>query len=202
MSSHHGPLQGCILAGAALLACATAFAQRAVLEPVDLPASAVVLPAAAQTSERSAEGPALADGTEEVVVQGRSMRFLRDRLTLAEDNLYAIYNEINTVDEFDIHCRMHGATGTRMVQRQCLPNYVKDMDERKAQAFHRVYGGEGSYDLDWQSPMAALGFKTAELERHMQTLALEHPELLEAMQTLYGLMEAAYPGRFADTAER
>jgi hypothetical protein len=181
---------------AALLGCVSAPAQETALEPVVLPPAARPLPAPAESG--AATGPAAAEGTEEVIVQGRSLALLREELEIAENKLYAVFNDINTIEEFDIHCALHAQTGTRMPQRVCLPNYVKRAEEREAQAFRRALSGEGSYDLDWQTPTAEMSHKTNELQEHMQRLAIENPELLEAMREMYGIMQTLYPRRYAD----
>jgi hypothetical protein len=186
---------------AAALLCSVSAARETVLAPVELPESVRPLTVLDAASVGAATPPgaaarAVTSDTEEVVVQGRSMVFLHDQLALAEDKLYAVYNDINTVDEFDIHCRMHATTGTRIPQRRCLPNFAGRLEERKGQAVLRNLHRESAFDLDWQTPGAQMIRKTAELEAHMQRLALEHPELLEAMRELYGLMQTVHASRY------
>lgn len=187
--------RGASLAGALLLAV-SAPAQEISLAPVGLPASAAMLPDPASGGAGPLAGepadaapPAGDDGIEEVVVQGSSSVFLREQLELAEDELYALYNDVNTIEEFDIQCRLHARTGTRVPQRRCLPNFAARLDERKGQAVLRNLSGSSAYDLDWLQPEAEMTQKSLQLQTHMQRLALEHPELLEAMRALYGLMQ-------------
>lgn len=184
------------VAAAVFLGCLSVLAEEASLEPVKLPASVRRLPAVDESFAGAAEAPPAADGIEEVVVEGRSMPFLREQLQLAEDKLYSVYNDVNTIDEFDIHCRLHAPTGTRIPQRQCLPNFVAPLDRRRGQAVLRTLRDESAYDLDWISPDGVRQYKTRQLQEHMQQLALEHPDLLEAMRELYGLMQAVDPRRY------
>jgi hypothetical protein len=202
MKSLRIPSDRCAMLAAAFLGCLSAPAQETSLEPMELPASVRPLPAVAESSAGAATGAqAAADGAEEVVVQGRSINLLRERIERAEDALYAVYNDINTIEEFDIHCRLHARTGTRIPQRVCLPNYTAPLDARSARAVHRVLGGESGFDLDWQSPGAEMRYKTAQLQEHMQQLAADHPELVEAMRDLYEAMQALDPGRYGPEGE-
>lgn len=187
----------CAVPASALLACAVVLAQEASLEPVALPESARALPAAAESLTVAS---AAAAGVEEIIVEGRSNAVLRERLVIAQDKFYSVFNEINTIDEFDIHCRMHATTGTRIPQRICLPNFEDRLNAEKGQAVLAALRGE-AFGTDWQSPESEMQNKIAQLQEHMQQLAREHPELIEAMAELYEAMQAAEPRRHGPEAE-
>jgi len=182
-------------------------AQGETLELVTLPESVRPLPSgvqspvndaarsAASEPQQSAEQPsAIAASTEEVIVRGTSRAFLRQRLEFAEDEMFALYNDLNTIDEFDIHCIVHAQTGTRMGQRTCLPNFEKVLSADKGQAVLAAMRGESS-GTDWMLAEAEMKYKVTQLEEHMQLLAAEHPELLEAMEEVYEAMQSAEPRR-------
>ena len=121
-------------------------------------------------AESPVYAPPVADDTEEVVVRGRSSAFVRERLVLAEDNLYSVYNDINLIEEFDIHCRMHAETGTRIPQRVCVPNFEKELSARKAKAMLAAMNGE-PFGTDWQTVENEMLYKIAQLEQHTEQLA-------------------------------
>ena len=184
----------------ALLGCVPALAQQASLEPVQLPATAMPLPA--DTGESSSSDTAVAaDGVDEVVVTGRSMAFLRERVEIAEDKLYSVYNDLNAIEEFDIHCRMHAVTGTRMLKRVCVPNFEKKHSAEKGRAVLAAFRGE-AFGTDWQSAENEMRYKIPLLEQHMQKLALENPMLLDAMRELYDAMQSLSPRRYGREAEQ
>ena len=189
----------CAALAAALLACVSVPAQETSLGPVELPESAKPLPAV--TESPAVASAAADDDVEELIVRGRSRTFLRERLVLAEDKLYSVYNDLNTIDEFDIHCRMHAETGTRIPQRICQANFQSELNAHKGQALLAALRGE-AFGTDWQTAESEMEYKAEQLEAHMQRLALEHPELLEAMRELYEAMRAAQPRRYGPDADR
>lgn len=74
-------------------------------------------PAPSQRAGGSQETP------EEVIVRGRRLTDLRFEIQVAREQAYAIFNEINSNDEFDIYCRDEGRTGTRATQRVCRAQF-------------------------------------------------------------------------------
>jgi hypothetical protein len=51
---------------------------------------------------------------------------MREELVRLEDRFYARYDELNTKDEFDIHCFKEARTGTRIIKRTCRARYEED----------------------------------------------------------------------------
>ena len=92
-------------------------------------------------------GLALQDGTaaagepvvdlDEVAVIGKSLRKLQREVIEAEDRFYERFNTLNTSDEFDIHCQMDKATGTRVPKRQCRIRFLADAAAMDGQEFLR-----------------------------------------------------------------
>ena len=191
----------CLVIVAGVLAGLPVLAQQSGLAPLELPASARPLPLPATEPMRSSAPtrsdaviPAAAAGAEEVVVEGRSAVFTRRRLERAEHRFLAVYNDINPIEEFDIHCRLHAQTGTRIPQRVCAPNYEKDLSADKGRAVLYALRGE-AFGTDWQVYENEMTQKTGELLDHMQRLAIENPQLFRAMQELYAVMESVDPER-------
>ena len=65
----------------------------------------------------------------EVMVEGHRKQQQQMRLELQriETRFYARYNELNTDDEFDIHCADEALTGTAFRNRSCQPRFVADI---------------------------------------------------------------------------
>jgi hypothetical protein len=182
-----------IVLAAALLGNSPTPAQEATLQLAELPESVKRLAAAAESrtsTPATADTLATADASEEIVVRGRSKSLLRDRVVAAEDKVHELFNRINTIDEFDIHCRMHATTGTRIVQRVCAPNFEKEKSADRGQAILASMRGE-AFGTNWQIAEAEMRFKASQFEDHMKQLARENPDLLQAMRELVEAMQAA-----------
>lgn len=91
----------------------------------------------------AAEAPAEANRAEldEVAVVGKSLRRLRREAVAAEERFYKRFNELNTQDEFDIHCEKEKLTGTLVPQRQCRIRFLAEEGAIDAQAFYRGLTG-------------------------------------------------------------
>lgn len=57
---------------------------------------------------------------EEVLVSGTPLSELKKAIVEAEDRFYERYNQLNTVDLFDIECRVEAPLGTKIPRRMCL----------------------------------------------------------------------------------
>jgi hypothetical protein len=119
---------------------------------------------------------------EEVIVQGRSYRELRLAVQLAQDAVFARFNEINSDDKFDIHCRLQPRYGSRIMERACLSNSWREQDANFAQATVQQIRGELT-----TPPTAFRGEQLLMQQRlgaEMRRLALEDAQLREAVQEL------------------
>jgi hypothetical protein len=83
----------------------------------------------------SAEAAAQKEQLDEVVVRGKRVQLaeMRKELVRLEDRFYDRYNELNTRNDFDIHCVNEARTGTRFVKRSCRAVYQDEafQDEAK-----------------------------------------------------------------------
>lgn len=83
---------------------------------------------------------ATADGElDEVVVRGTKLWQMREAILNAEKRFYALYNELNADDDFDVHCDMEAPLGTRLESRVCRVAYVADAQADFAQALLAGY---------------------------------------------------------------
>lgn len=68
------------------------------------------------------------DDLDEVVVQGSRALLdnMREELRQLEERFYLRYNELNTIEEFDVHCRFEARTGTRLPRHSCTAVFEDD----------------------------------------------------------------------------
>lgn len=64
---------------------------------------------------------------------------LRHQIVQLEDQFYDLYNELNTVDDFDIHCIEEARTGTRFIKRSCRAVYQEQALAEEAQGAFKVF---------------------------------------------------------------
>ena len=132
---------------------------------------ATVAPQAARAEETPAT-----EQPEEIVVYGRSMATLRNERYRAEERVFAIFNSLNSDDEYDIHCEYRAPIGSLIKERVCEANFVGIATA--AEAYAAMMG---------RSPVPAwpvIRRKEKLLLDEMKMLAVAHPELLEALEEL------------------
>lgn len=144
---------------------------------------------------------------EEVLVIGKRLEELRNQIRLAENDLYARFNEINSDDLFDVHCYERDRGGSRIEQRRCLSNGWREMDIAFADATVRdlqsasvggatsgagplgsatpsIQGGGAGYSHIPQQYRAKQLRGEQLMSAEMRRLAHEDPELRAAMERL------------------
>lgn len=149
-------------------ACGGAWCLPALGQKADEPSSRASVP----------EPPAEPD----IVVRGRGYSELRLRVRLAEEAVFARFNEINSTDDFDIHCRSAAITGTRIRSRSCLSNSWREQDANIAQAvLARIRGEAGAPPEQFRGEQLVMQQRLAE---EAQRLALEDEQLGETVLQL------------------
>lgn len=125
----------------------------------------------------------------EMTITGqRLFRHLREEIHEAEDHMYGLFNELNDDDMLDISCEWHAELGTRIRQRSCQPEFVRQAREGQAENFiHRVQGS--GYANVNPPAMSVLGHYSPILEQRMKELIRESPEFFEAIQRHHALRE-------------
>lgn len=135
---------------------------------------------------QSAEGPP----PEEVIVTGRAPdRVLEKQIRAAEDRMYGLFNELNTDDQYDIHCRWRAPIGTRLRQRQCRPTFFDRATEDNAAAFLAQALGAHASGGPLDAVNAKLNHHYPILEEKLREATLQHPELFDAIQRHNALRE-------------
>jgi hypothetical protein len=135
--------------------------------------------AAAQAQAVSAPMPGESNlELEEVEVIGRKLYQLQRELIDAQDRFYALYNELNTIDDFDIQCTMEAATGTLMRKRECRLEFLREAQAQEGQDFFLKHTGSsmGSAAV----PPQQLWFQRQdEYRRNIRAILESEPKLQE-----------------------
>jgi hypothetical protein len=102
------------------------------------------IPQPAWCSAGAAPPPGIgAPAGDEVVVRGKALEKLRIQIKLAENDVYARFNDINSSDLYDIHCYQRPRIGSRIEQRICLSNAWRAYDAAIAESTVRAMQGSG-----------------------------------------------------------
>src|SRR5688572_19130538 len=125
---------------------------------------------------------------EEIIVRGRGYAELREQIRIRQDALFARFNEINSDDGFDIHCKMEPAYGSRILERRCLSNSWRELEANFGQAWLGQVSGligpaAGEYRAEQQRMQARL-------KEEMRRLAYDDAGLGEAVLQLGQAMQA------------
>ena len=119
---------------------------------------------------------------EEIVVYGKAVAALRNERYRVEERVFAIFNSLNSDDEYDIHCGYRAAANSLLIrERVCEANFVKDAASAEALAFMMRRPSVPAW--------AMLRRKNKLLLEEMKTLAVKHPELMEALAEIGDLRD-------------
>lgn len=117
---------------------------------------------------------AVAQGEEaidDVVVTGqKSPAVLRQEMIQAEEDFYALYNDFNDDNEYDVRCRYESPTGLRKKYRVCRPVFFSKARNRE----DLTRGVDPNSD-------PVIAEKMVTLQEKMETLTAANPELQVAM---------------------
>ena len=174
-----------------------AMCMRVLARIAGLPLAAACLLLAAAPPSRSAE-------LDEVTVNGERVKLdaLRKQIVQLEDQFYDRYNELNPIDDFDVHCIEEARTGTRLIKRSCRAVYqeraVADEGQAAFKVFQRMHPQAGNTPLSDSGPPVPATLeiqrRLPEYKKNLEELTRRHPELaslLEARGRLIERYEAA-----------
>jgi len=133
---------------------------------------------------------------EEITVVGeQNFISIRNRIERAEENLYGLFNELNSRDDFDIVCRVIRITNSRIPCRSCEPVFFTELRRNSSQfaqsELRQAWSDEGidlalldrAMDLIPEErelqDLAATTFE--ELQEEMLRIATENPQYLQAL---------------------
>jgi hypothetical protein len=81
------------------------------------------------------DNDAVPDDAEEIIVRGRRLADFRAELQAARVRVYALFNDLNSDDAFDVLCHVEDSTGTRMRQDVCRPQFKDEISAAAARAW-------------------------------------------------------------------
>ena len=114
------------------------------------------------------------DPIEEVIVYGdKTLYHYRLEMYRAQDLVFTAFNEINSDDQFDVHCNYEASPGTRIRRHVCKANFVREAEENEALGFMLRQPHNPS--------RTAIMQKHNELMEEMDRLVAENPRLREAV---------------------
>lgn len=118
---------------------------------------------------------------EEIEIIGqRTNGQLRLEIQRVEEHMFSLFNDLNSSSDFDVTCTNITHTGTLIPVWECDVGYLKRARYQDAMNLLQFgYPARTEEQLYWDHRE-----KTAEFNAEMRALALEHPELAEAMLTL------------------
>lgn len=159
--------------------------------------SGVALQALAEEVDATESRAAETAIEEEVVVRGQRRSALRAEIRLAEEAVYARFNEINSRDEFDIVCKDEAPMNSQIKRRVCWPKFWR---EAYAQAGRDAYlwiteGYSSGSDLHLLQAQA----KQPVFDEELRQLAAEDEELQRALRRFVGLKQALEGDEPVDT---
>jgi hypothetical protein len=141
----------------------------------------------------------------EVVIEARRARLteMRQEMIRLEDSFYARYNELNTRDDFDVHCAEETRAGSRLEKRFCKAVYESKAIEDESRGY-LIYlqrespGPGGSPNPGGRAaqpsqppptmggpPVPAIVFieaKRPEFRRNIAELTRSNPELMQLLK--------------------
>lgn len=129
---------------------------------------------AASVSGAQEEAQIFEEPEEVIVIGERSTLQLRLQMWDAEAKAYGIFNEYNDDPRFDISCRQHQPTGTRISRQVCIPRFQLEATGNHAQDY---INGTSQF-LPMQ---AAIAGQLKAYRSKIKQVAEEHPEFLEAI---------------------
>jgi len=151
----------------------------------------------------SAEVPETQDNEseiEQIIVQGERTRFaLRMEIERAETDVYNLFNELNSNDDFDVTCEEIVYTGSLIPQRTCMAAFLREEMAYQTQTFvQSIPLGDGlgapggGVLLDFETVQGEVRQKAEAMEQEMIRLAVENPDfaaMLVRLSRLIGLLE-------------
>ena len=72
---------------------------------------------------------------EEVVVRGRRLGELRSEAEDARERAYGLFNDLNSNDDFDVHCHKESRGGTNVPQEVCRAQFENRMSSAAAKDY-------------------------------------------------------------------
>ena len=143
--------------------------------------------ALAQQAQATAEAPAeddpdYADLEEIIVTAPRTLRSMRAEIEEVQNRAFALFNELNVDNDYDIVCRRETPTGSHIPVRVCRPRYV---DRLEAEATQDFLAGDAYFD-----PGGDIMYHDNILRQKIGRMAEENPDFYHALAEFYRVKTA------------
>ena len=139
-----------------------------------------------QTEPEQESDSASSELPEEITVYGdKSLPSLRRQLFKAEENVFLVFNSLNSKSEYDVHCDYEFFLGSRKRRHVCKPKFFIRIQADNAEAMMSDggFGAPKGFYLPGLSN-GKVQKKEKLLWEELAALAYEHPELREAFAKL------------------
>ena len=138
-------------------------------------------------SSASKEQDAETRPIEEITVLGERTFFtLRLEIGAAEEEVYGLFNELNTNDDFDVTCTWEVYTGSHFKRRSCMAAYLREAQAENTQNYLKGI----DMQLDLSGVKGEVRDQTLAMEAEMAQLALDNLEFSQALRKLAELLGA------------
>lgn len=74
---------------------------------------------------------------DEAKVRATKLWQMRENIVAAEERFYALFNELNKDDDYDVHCKMEAPLGSNIKRRVCRIAFHEEAQAEEAQAMVR-----------------------------------------------------------------
>jgi hypothetical protein len=128
-----------------------------------------------------------ATAPEEIIVIGR-IGELRHQVRIAEEAVYDRFNEINSDDDFDIHCRRQPMPGSRILVRVCVSNSWRELEADYGEAM--LLQMRGQFGGSPEQYRGQQQYMQRRLRDEMVRLATQDEDLLQAVVRLANAQQA------------
>lgn len=125
--------------------------------------------------------PAPTEQLDEVTVEGARLSRMRERIVAAEDRFYALYNELNKNDDYDVHCTNEAPLGTRFKKRICRVEFYSRAKQEYGASIAAMLGGVAGGGSAKSPTLIALE-REPEYRATMRQIVQENPALLRLLK--------------------
>lgn len=127
-------------------------------------------------------------------IEMRDILNLQRQVYQAEDRFFELYNKLNDDDLYDIHCRMHAQIGTKIKNRECIPNFYDQVTADSAQSFlnRAIHGLDENKRVEIEgsiSTSTVISYHYPILKKRMKELVESNPDLYDRITELHQLTE-------------
>jgi hypothetical protein len=168
---------------------------------IALPGGGVAVAQSDRAVPASVQAASSQEAPDEVIVHGKRLGDLRLKVQAAREHAYNIFNEINSTNDFDVHCSAEKRTFSRMKRRVCRAQFENRIQAQAAKEYmHELFVHCGGQAVTASCVFSAAGQqglvrvaavesqipgKREELNQEIVRLANEDPRFAQAILDYY-----------------